>query len=104
MQFHRAAAYAPIHISPTASLTPSPEFGTQTANLCASQPVQNKVLLSTIVFSLLGLITQITIGLRLYSRRKLASALGIGVDDYLIVAANVGIAFVMCTGTIRKPP
>lgn len=74
----------------------------QNADLCAGQPVQNRIVFGTVILALLGTVTQMTIGLRLYTRRKLASALGIGVDDYLILAASVVIGYVMISGTVRK--
>jgi hypothetical protein len=68
------------------------------SDLCADQPVESKAVMATIVLGIMGTITQITISLRLYSRKKLATALGIGIDDYLIVMASVVILFTQITG------
>lgn len=54
--------------------------------------------MGTVVFGIMGTITQVTIALRLYSRRKVASALGTGVDDYLILWASVVILYTQVTG------
>lgn len=58
--------------------------------------------MATIVLGIMGTLTQVAISLRLYTRKKLTSALGIGLDDYIMVAASFCIAFVMISGTIGK--
>ena len=47
--------------------------------------------------------TQGAIAMRIYARKTLASALGVGIDDYLIVAASLIIAYVQIAGTVGKP-
>ena len=65
--------------------------------------MQNHAYFATIILAVLGFMTQGAIALRIYARKTLASALGVGIDDYLIVAASLIIAYVQIAGTIGKP-
>lgn len=55
--------------------------------------------MAIVILGFLGTITQGIIGLRVYAR-KYVSAINLGLDDYLIVAASGFVSFVMISGTI----
>ncbi|MAD85031.1 MAG: hypothetical protein CL912_18890 [Deltaproteobacteria bacterium] len=75
------------------------EVGTVNNDLCKDEPVEGKVVMATSVLGLLGVITNTAVGLRLYTRIKLAR--GIGYDDYLIIAASLVLGYVQISGTIE---
>jgi hypothetical protein len=76
--------------------------GADAANwkLCKDEKVPTEVPLIMITLGIMGTLTQGTIILRICSRRKMASQLGI--DDYLIIAAGGFIAFVQISGAVSK--
>ncbi|KAG4438098.1 hypothetical protein IFR05_006419 [Cadophora sp. M221] len=76
------------------------KVGAKNNDLCKDQPVDNKVAMSTSILGLLGAITNIIVGLRLYTRVRLAR--GIGYDDYLIIAASTVLSYVQISGTVES--
>ncbi|KAH7346287.1 hypothetical protein BKA65DRAFT_551206 [Rhexocercosporidium sp. MPI-PUGE-AT-0058] len=75
------------------------KVGTKNNDLCKDQPVGTKVAMATSILGALGVITNVTVGLRIYTRMKLAR--GIGLDDYLIIAASAVLGYVQISGTVE---
>ncbi|PVH78405.1 hypothetical protein DL98DRAFT_573151 [Cadophora sp. DSE1049] len=86
-------------VSGSCSFSDQQRVGTVNNDLCKDEPVEGKVVMATSVLGLLGVITNTAIGLRLYTRIKLAR--GIGSDDYLIIAASLVLGYVQISGTIE---